>query len=175
MKDNISNELLLMSLTRFYSENIEGINKILPILKKTSHVSLRLIDWFVTNYCKKYKIVLSNDTNTFFNVYSNYRSQLKAFKKTQFDPFRRRDRIDFYYDSENFIETTIGQLNFFRWFIDNSLIEFVNVHYEEIENDMIKNNSSTSPSSCCQSKQKSNKTPINNMNKYQEKTILNFS
>lgn len=172
MKDiNNSNELLLMSLTRFYSDNIDGMNEILPILKKTSKVSLRLIDWFVTNYCKKHKIVLTNRSNTFFNVYSNYRSQLKAFKKTQFDPFRRRDRIDFYYDSDNFIETTIGQLNFFRWFIENSLITFVNDHYEEIENDMIKNNASAS----CEREKQSGKNLICNMNKYQEKTILSFS
>jgi len=166
-----SNDLLLMSLTRFYSNDVSGIKTILPILQKNSHISLRLIDWFVTNYCKKHKIVLSNDKNKFFNIYSNYRSQLKAFKKTQFDPFRRRDRIDFYYEKDVFIETTIGQLNFFRWFIENSILTYIHDNYKDIESDMIKFNMNID------SEQKhitTNKATISNMNHYNEKTIINF-
>ena len=173
MKDSPSNELLLMSLTRFYRENMDGIKSVLPILQKTSPISLRLIDWFVTNYCKKYKTVISNRNNKFFNVYSNYRSQLKAFKKTQFDPFRRRDRIDFYYDTNMFIETTIGQLNFFRWFIENNLLTYITKHCSEIESDMIHNNSSIMSS--YEKNKMSTKSLICNMSQYQETTIINFT
>lgn len=180
---NESNELLLMSLTRFYNENMVGMKTILPILDKTSPISLRLIDWFVTNYSKKYKIAITNKDHKFFNVYSNYRSQLKAFKKTQFDPFRRRDRIDFYYDTENFIETTIGQLNFFRWFIQNSLLDYVNANYHAIENDMIMYNSTHSSTASIPPSTIGNigkptkmlsKNFISNMNHYNERTIIDF-
>jgi hypothetical protein len=61
---------------------------------------------------------------------------LKAFKKIKFDPFRRRERIDFYYDENNYVETTIGQLNFFRWFVENDLLSYVKEHYNDIEQDM---------------------------------------
>jgi len=141
---NTSNELLLLSLSKYYKKNSKNIQNIIPIIYKTSHISLRLIDWFVTNYCKKYNIIFTKtniyEEGEYFNVYSNYRSQLKAFKKIQFDPFRRRERIDFYYNSESFVETTIGQLNFFRWFIDNGLLDYVTNNYEDIEKDMLSNN-----------------------------------
>ena len=141
---NVSSELLLLLLTNYYRKNIEKLYHILPIICKTSHISLRLIDWFVTNYCKKHNIVFlkykSEYVDEYFNVYSNYRSQLKAFKKIQFDPFRRRERIDFYYTEQNFFETTIGQLNFFRWFVDNELLEYVIKYAKEIEEDMLSSN-----------------------------------
>ena len=108
-----------------------------------SNVSLRLIDWFVTNYAKKHNVMLvhehgSNHTVVHFNVYLNYRSQLKAYSKQQFDPFRRRDRIMFHYspDAEG-VETTVGQLNFFRWMLQSGLLEYVNRHAVDIERDMI--------------------------------------
>lgn len=139
--NTMTNELLLMSLTKFYHSDTDKINQILPIIKKTSNISLRLIDWFVTNYCKKFNIVLTNSSQSnsskYFNVYSSYRSQLKAFKKIQFDPFRRRIRIDFYYDVDKYVETTIGQLNFFRWFLENDLLRYVREYYDVIEKDMI--------------------------------------
>lgn len=141
MKETNNKELLLLSLSKFYSSNLDKLEEILPIICKSSKISLRLIDWFVTNYCKKHNIVFvrktNNNTDEYFNVYSNYRSQLKAFKKIQFDPFRRRERIDFYYATEKYIETTIGQLNFFRWFVDNDLLEYVKEHNDAIEDDML--------------------------------------
>jgi hypothetical protein len=141
MKETNNKELLLLSLSKFYSSNLDKLEEILPIICKSSKISLRLIDWFVTNYCKKYNIVFvrkkNNNTDEYFNVYSNYRSQLKAFKKIQFDPFRRRERIDFYYASDKYIETTIGQLNFFRWFVENDLLEYVKDHNNAIEDDML--------------------------------------
>lgn len=141
MKETNNKELLLLSLSKFYSSNLEKLEEILPIICKSSKISLRLIDWFVTNYCKKHNIVFvkkkNNNTDEYFNVYSNYRSQLKAFKKIQFDPFRRRERIDFYYAPDKYIETTIGQLNFFRWFVENDLLEYVKENNDSIENDML--------------------------------------
>ena len=141
MKETNNKELLLLSLSKFYSSNLDKLEEILPIICKSSKISLRLIDWFVTNYCKKHNIVFvrkkNNNTDEYFNVYSNYRSQLKAFKKIQFDPFRRRERIDFYYASDKYIETTIGQLNFFRWFVENDLLEYVKDHNDAIEDDML--------------------------------------
>ena len=50
--------------------------------------------------------------NKQFNVFLSYRSQLNAYSKKQFDPFCRRNRIDFYFNETQFITTTVGQLNF---------------------------------------------------------------
>jgi hypothetical protein len=134
-----SKDLLMLSLSKFYTRQI--VSRILPIIEGESNISLRLIDWFVTNYSKKYNTVITKQQNNniiHFNVYLSYRSQLKAYSKQLFDPFRRRDRITFYFDKESSIETTIGQLNFFRWIISNDILEYINSNLKDIENDMIK-------------------------------------
>jgi hypothetical protein len=41
------------------------------------------------------------------------------------------------------METTIGQLNFFKWTIENKIIEFIEENYEAIENDMNSRNSTS--------------------------------
>lgn len=137
--------MLMLSLTRFYSSP-NHIKKVISLVDNTNtternRVSLRLIDWFVTNYSRTHNVVL-NEGASRIDVYQNYRTQLKAYSKHQFDPFRRRDRILFHYiDSstgnlEN-IETTVGQLNFFRWMIENGILDYVEAHTDLIEADMV--------------------------------------
>ena len=140
---NLSNELLLISLTEFY-ENKLYIQKFLNVVNGKSYVSLRLIDWYITNYCKNnneffYSTKLKSvDNHGFINVYASYRSQLKAYKKIKFDPFRRRERILFYYHNKsNYICTTIGQLNFFRWAIEYSILEHIENNVMRLERLMI--------------------------------------
>jgi hypothetical protein len=70
-------------------------------------------------------------------VHAHYRSQLKAFSKQQFDPFRRRERIIFELpNQQHSIETTVGQLNFFRWAIESGVLQYVVEHKVHIERDM---------------------------------------
>lgn len=134
-----SKDLLMVSLAKFYSTK-SHMQQIIPIIEGKSDISLRLIDWFVTNFSKKNITIITSviDNNlVHFNVYLNYRLQLKAYSKQQFDPFRRRDRIKFYYEKEKWIETTIGQLNFFRWVLQNKILDYIVSNMEKIESDMI--------------------------------------
>ena len=138
-------DLLMTSLDEFF-KNKNHLNQMLPILNQTAHISLRILDWFVTNYAKKKKIVYVID-NEMFNVYLNYKSQLKAYSKKQFDPFCRKIRkvndkqiyegIKYYYDTKKYIETTVGQLNFFRWAISNGVLSYIIDHLTDIVDDMI--------------------------------------
>lgn len=144
-------DLIMESLTRFFHKNPENICKMLPILNKSANISLRILDWFVTNYAKKYNVhypLPRSGKN--FNVYLNYKAQLKAYSKKLFDPFCRKwrkqkghkiyDGIEFHYDSRDskkFIETTVGQLNFFKWAITNQVLDYIIEHLTEIVDDMI--------------------------------------
>lgn len=131
-------ELLIHTLQNFYREvNGDGINYdiLLNILDPKNIISLRTIDWFITNYSKKYNIILSNNDNRFV-VFLDYKSQLKAYSKKYFDPFCRRDRIEFNVYDKDKIETTVGQLNFFRWIIQNNILEHLNKNLQTIELDM---------------------------------------
>lgn len=132
-------ELLLLSLSKYYSNKVFVAN-IVPIITGASNISLRLIDWFVTNYAKKHATIITQESGNnvlHFNVYLSYRSQLKAYSKQLFDPFRRRDRIIFCFDPATRIETTIGQLNFFRWLLQNNLLQYIEDNLKEIEEDML--------------------------------------
>ena len=73
-----------------------------------------------------------------FIVYLNYKSQLKAYSKKQFDPFCRKNRIVFYYgpNETDSIKTTVGQLNFFRWAIRFKILDYIREYLEVIETDM---------------------------------------
>lgn len=129
------------TLNRFYFNN-DNIDIMLPIINGESNISLRIIDWFVTNYSKKNNIsyhIHNEEENHIeqFIVYLNYKKQLKAYSKKQFDPFCRRYRINYHYNNNNnSIVTTVGQLNFFRWAIKNNIIEYIHNNLEIIENDM---------------------------------------
>jgi len=129
----------MSSLSKFYSTK-SNVLKVKPIINGESDISLRLIDWFITNYSKKYSTIITRKVNNnivHLNVFLSYRSQLKSYSKSYFDPFRRKDRVKFYYDKDNYLETTIGQLNMFRWILVNDILEFVKEHKDDIEADMI--------------------------------------
>jgi hypothetical protein len=134
-----SKDLLMISLSKFYNVK-SNINKVLPLIEQRSDISLRLVDWFVTNYAKKNNTVITKELNgniIHFNVYLSYRNQLKAYSKEKFDPFRRNEHILFYYENNKYIETTHGQLNFFRWVIQNDILDYIRENVEVIEKDML--------------------------------------
>jgi hypothetical protein len=142
--------LLIIPITKFFS-NRDMLNKIITILKGES-ISLRLIDWFVTNYCKKFNILYNlNDFkgdqpnkskdelqsfDNFIIIHNNYKGQLKAYSKKNFDPFCRRNRIRFYYEDNKYFITTVGQLNFFKWALENYIIDYIENHIKSIDADM---------------------------------------
>ena len=155
-KLSIKQDLLLEKLKVFY-ENKDNMQNLLDIINSTSKISLRIIDWFVTNYSKKNYVIIPvkksqingdgrvvNKTkkkdikmvSVDVNVFLNYKAQLKAFSKKHFDPFCRRERVSFKYNETDSIITTVGQLNFFKWAIDNGIIKYIKDNLKEIEEDM---------------------------------------
>ena len=133
------NDILLNSLFLFYKEN-NNIDTIIPIINGQSHISLRVLDWFVTNFSKKNNVIYNIERDgkipIIFNVFLDYRLQLKAYSKKYFDPFCRKNRILFYCQDNLAIKTTVGQLNFFRWALKNKIIEYVSEHLNDIVIDM---------------------------------------
>ena len=151
---NTQNDLLMANLMEFYNNDKTHLFKMMRIINGESNISLRIVDWFVTNYAKKYYTIyeLPNNHNTTninstnievirFKVYNDYKLKLKAYSKKRFDPFCRWERISVPYDNDNFMETTIGQLNFFKWAIENRIINYIEDNYESIEIDMNERNS----------------------------------
>jgi hypothetical protein len=140
------NDLLLNNLMNFY-KNGNTLERMLKIITGETKISLRIVDWFATNYAKKfYTLYNYEDVNGNihrFKVYVDYKLKLKAYSKRRFDPFCRWDRISIPYKGDTCIETTIGQLNFFKWALENKVIDYIEENYEMIENDMNNRNSTS--------------------------------
>jgi hypothetical protein len=163
MNNNTCQDLLLTSLTEYYNHHSENKVILKEIIEGKHKLSLRLIDWLVTHYAKIHNtfywihkssydiyqtypehLVDSNESKQLkkVNLYLDYRAQLKSYAKINFDSFRRHNRITFFLDlnTNDFIETTVGQLNFFRWAFNNNIILFALENYDKIYQDMIQNN-----------------------------------
>ena len=157
-------DILMESLQKYYNENHLKFHIMLPIIQGHSNISLRVIDLFVTNYSKKFnisyklkqKVQKMNKTNklvnetveTLFKVYPSYKAQLKAYSKRSLDPFCRLaggEKYSFYYNKTDFIETTAGQLNFFRWALENDVIQYIKDNLQDIERDMLLSTKNNQP------------------------------
>jgi hypothetical protein len=134
---NTQENIILKAIESFY--NIKSNSDyFIKIINFESNISIRLIDYFITKYCKKNKVAykLNNDI---FNIYISYKQQLKMYKKKYFDPFSRGDRIP-YFINDTCIITTVGQLNFFKWFVSKDIHLYIQNNKDYIEYDMNKKN-----------------------------------
>ena len=137
------NDVLLNKLLEYYKLNDKNMDKMLSIINGESRISLRIVDWFVTNYAKTHYTVYEVKDTQRFKVYVDYKLNLKAYSKRRFDSFCRWQRITVPYGPEKYIQTTIGQLNFFKWALENNVINFIENNYAEIEADMNTRNSTS--------------------------------
>jgi|UniRef100_A0A6C0IMY7 hypothetical protein len=137
------NDLLLSNLMDFYKETTY-LQEVMKIINGESKISLRIVDWFVTNYAKKtYTMYQLSNEEPRFKVYHDYKLKLKAYSKRRFDPFCRWERITIPFDNTKQMETTIGQLNFFKWAIENKILDYIQQNYAAIESDMNNRNSTS--------------------------------
>jgi len=182
-----SRDDLLMenTLIPFYQHNM---SRFLDVVGEGSDISLRVIDWFVTNYSKQYgihyEIRRPNRMPRHFYVYNEYKNQLAGHGKKYFDPFRRRSRILFKYrlsgtEPESSIETTVAQLNFFKWAIENLIIDYVRSHLQEIIDDMNVRNVKLSDDDSSNNSEKRRKRELSvastrKISQHQMKTVLHF-
>lgn len=178
MNLNTQNDLLLNKLLQFYNVN-DNLDKALNIINGKSTISLRIVDWFATNFSKENYTqypVSKKGTIERFKVYNDYKLNLKAYSKKRFDPFCRWDRITIPYKNDTHIQTTIGQLNFFKWALENSVIQYIEDNYKIIDDDMNTRNSTTkskkfsiNSTSSDETVSSSDTTITNNFNKTRKK------
>lgn len=156
-------DLLLRSLKSYYSNN-DRLKIVYNIVDGNSKISLRLIDFLCTNYAKKNDVVYYIDKKP-FNLFLMYRGQLKAYSKLQFDPFRRHERIHIscpFSENKKF-ETTVGQLNFFKWAIENRVIDYLERNHSKVEQAIVKD------------QQKLSKTIKKSVKRHNVKVTVTFS
>ncbi len=123
-------DLVIQRLMAFYSKE-ENFNRIHAILSSESQISLRLLDWLVTNYAKKHNISYLTKSGRDVNIYLRYKSNLRAYSKKMFDPFCRWKKTLFMG-----LNTTVGQLNFFHWAIEDEILDYLEEHCADVQKDM---------------------------------------
>ncbi len=132
--------LLLKSLEEFYHNN-PFFNLLVEIIDGTSMISRRTFEYFVTKYSHNHNVsyeIEEKGIKQNFIVHSSYKDQLKAHKKKYFDPFGRGERIPFFANNDCVI-TTIGQLNFYRWFFTKKIFDYCLNNYNIIQNELLSN------------------------------------
>lgn len=136
-----ANDVLKVSLIKYFSDKTH-IDRFLPIINRTSPVSLRLLDYFCVNYTRSNQVVYMIQEK-YFDVHSSYKNQLKTFSKKLFDPFKRNSRVTIRYENDKF-DTTLGQLCFFKWCLTHNVLDYVEKHIVAISDDMKKNSTKMS-------------------------------
>lgn len=137
---NILQQLDLRSKTiacycvQWYCQDSERCVCLLNILQRKAGYSLRTIDWMVTNYFKRCPVTISYNGNP-LDVHHDYERHLSVYNKRFYDPFARREKISITLCGVP-LQSTVGQLNFFRWFIERNLHEQVVTCRRAIEEDM---------------------------------------
>jgi hypothetical protein len=107
---------------------------IVSMTRCDSLISLRAVDWCVTNYAKKHDICIVRVGET-FNIFFAYKTALAHYRRRNFDPFRRRLRVTFELDDETHV-TTPGQLQFFMWAHNLGVLQYIEDNVESIVADM---------------------------------------
>jgi hypothetical protein len=110
-------DVLLESIRDFYVDP-DNFTLLKNILEKKTKISLRNLEWFITDYSKKKNLTYTTKTGKLFTVHCAYKSSLDGYSKKLFDPFCRTEKIEF-----QGLQTTVAQLNFIRWCIKNDIID----------------------------------------------------
>lgn len=130
-------EVLMKTLMNFFKKK-DYLKQMVEIKNGDSKISLRILDWFATRYSNTFKIKYPKSTkNRKIFIYFDYKDQVKAYKKKNFDPFCRGEKIILKEKKLGDITTTVGQLNFFRWVFTNKLLKIIDDYLDEIKDDMV--------------------------------------
>lgn len=131
--------VLLRKLCAEYTPQLAR-DVLLPLIDQTSPVSLRALDWAVTNWSKVNNVICSSPVaGEYTNVHQAYVNTLAFWKRKLFDPFRRRKRITLRLDGRAH-ETTLGQANFALFAYRTGVLSYVLGHIDAIEAHMNETN-----------------------------------
>jgi hypothetical protein len=137
----IDERALYVKIDRYFKKNcnVKQIEKMIKIINNQDSISLRLLNWFAMKHSATMEALEVKDQNnniTLFDIKISYKARLWTHSKKYFDPFRRGKRFDYHYNNKLFIETTLCQLNFFRWLFLHNLMTYVEDHFDELKSKM---------------------------------------
>ena len=125
-------DILLSSINTFYTEP-ENRTTLMELLNKSGGISLRNLEWFITNYSKKNNLAYTTSDGKIFSVHCAYKSSLDGYSKKLFDPFCRSEKIVYNVPgTDEEIHTTVAQLNFIKWCIKNNIVDYIRKNHDAL-------------------------------------------
>ena len=120
----------MLIISQYFEKDPELLSTILPYIDHKGPVSLRIIEWFVTNYSKVF----------YPEIYRKYIAYRNNWKRPLFDCFarqgRRSVRIFLHVDDEKY-PTTVAQLHYLVWAQMNGVLKHCVAHEQAIEDHMV--------------------------------------
>lgn len=136
---SLSDSCLLDSILDWYNEDETNVRRFVEVVKRKNGMSLRVIDWLVTNFSKVHSVVIDAPSGVPVDLNRDYQKNLNAYNKKNMDPFARRNKIKVSLFGQEERSSTVGQLNFFRWYYKNGINVYLNKHRAIVENHMKQN------------------------------------
>ena len=107
-----------------YEANVKQLDKIM----KNRTLQPRLIDFYITQYSKRYPQFFVKNFQGVCDVYTNYKLQLKGFHKKNFNMFDKNVKVEI---SGHCL--SIAQFNMFKWIIENDILKLIWTNKNEIQ------------------------------------------
>lgn len=124
------------SCISWFNEHPDDLDVFVKTLRRQTGVSLRAIDWAVTNFSRRHRLTIYH-RGLPLDLNNDYKRHLLIHTKRNFDAFARRSRIAIFLEPGNQkLSTTVGQLNFFRWLLERNIHAKIHELKDTIENDM---------------------------------------
>jgi hypothetical protein len=141
---SVDERSLYTKIDKFFNTECDQktVQKMVKIIENVDSISLRLLNWFAMKHSatmQSLEITNADGNTELFDVKISYRARLNTHSKKYFDPFRRGRKFDYQYDKNDktkIVETTLCQLNFFRWIFMHDLLDYIEDHFEELKNRM---------------------------------------
>lgn len=114
-------------------ENLQNTAKMIDMISLNSRINLRVIDWFVT----KHHTIIHD--GAVFDIRKSFLTNLRQFRRA-FSPFRRGVTFSIELpvsSTENrSVLTCIDQLAFFKWAFEHGVIDYIELNYERLRDEL---------------------------------------
>lgn len=118
---------LAESIAEYYRSDPAREERLQEILSGKAGFSLREIDWYVTNMAaRKPQVFTDPRTKKIVAVNCDYKDALRCYHKLGFDSFKRKTSGP----------DDLKQRNFFRWALENGIVDRVAENIKEIKDDI---------------------------------------
>lgn len=127
----------------------DTLASVASVIEGQFNVSLRQLDWLVTNYAKRNALRVVSISGRSIYVHDEYKACLAVYRRRCFDPFCRAVRkrpdgghvdyaVTLHTDAKTPLRTTLAQLNFLCWAHANGVLRYASRARETIESDMLR-------------------------------------